>query len=62
MFGCTNSSKCIMRNVDEVLFYISLACDLKIKLRNTSSRLKDGQLTVGENSCIDRCSSKYWQV
>lgn len=25
-------------------------------------RYKDGELSVGENSCIDRCSSKYWQV
>eukprot|EP00210_Caulerpa_lentillifera_P009069 g8654.t1 len=25
-------------------------------------RMKDGSLTVGENSCIDRCASKYWQV
>ncbi|KAL4436527.1 hypothetical protein ABPG75_003666 [Micractinium tetrahymenae] len=25
-------------------------------------RYKDGDLSVGENSCIDRCSSKYWQV
>lgn len=26
------------------------------------TRYKDGSLTVGENSCIDRCASKYWQV
>lgn len=25
-------------------------------------KMKDGALTVGENSCIDRCASKYWQV
>ena len=25
-------------------------------------RYKDGDLSVGENTCIDRCSSKYWQV
>lgn len=25
-------------------------------------RMKDQSLSVGENSCIDRCASKYWQV
>lgn len=25
-------------------------------------RYKDGELNLGENSCIDRCVSKYWQV
>jgi import inner membrane translocase subunit TIM10 len=23
-------------------------------------RYKDGDLSVGENTCLDRCSSKYW--
>ncbi|CAA2997042.1 mitochondrial import inner membrane translocase subunit TIM10 [Olea europaea var. sylvestris] len=25
-------------------------------------RYKDSELNIGENSCIDRCVSKYWQV
>ncbi|KAJ4978033.1 hypothetical protein NE237_008813 [Protea cynaroides] len=25
-------------------------------------RYKDSELNLGENSCIDRCVSKYWQV
>ncbi len=28
----------------------------------TVCRYKEGTLSVGENSCIDRCCAKYWQV
>ena len=23
---------------------------------------KEGELTLGENACIDRCAAKFWQV
>jgi hypothetical protein len=28
----------------------------------SADRFKEGDLNVGENSCIDRCAAKYWQA
>ena len=37
-----------------------LACMQMLALHKC--RYKEGDLNVGENSCVDRCASKYWQV
>ncbi|KXZ47452.1 hypothetical protein GPECTOR_35g890 [Gonium pectorale] len=33
--------------------------EYRVSLLNS---IKEGTLSVGENSCIDRCCAKYWQV
>lgn len=33
-----------------------------VSVLRVACRYKEGTLSVGENSCIDRCASKYWQV
>jgi hypothetical protein len=38
-------------------YHVSIGSPLSVHYR-----YKDGDLSVGENTCIDRCSSKYWQV
>ncbi len=34
-------------------FFVSRRC--------IDKKFKDGDLNVGENSCVDRCSAKYWE-
>ena len=42
----------------ELFNKLSVACFDKCIDR----RFKEGDLNVGENSCVDRCAAKYWQV
>lgn len=57
---------------DQVLFMAEKEMEYRVELFNklthtcfrkcTDKSYKESELNMAENSCIDRCVSKYWQV
>nr|VDC70786.1 unnamed protein product [Brassica rapa] len=52
--------RCTMYNFDISFDRSLLAQTCFVKC--VDKRYKEAELNMGENSCIDRCVSKYWQV
>ncbi|XP_052728870.1 mitochondrial import inner membrane translocase subunit TIM10-like isoform X6 [Vigna angularis] len=68
-FGCVSIIHVIM---EQIFGMAEKEMEYRVELFNkmtqtcfkkcVDERYKESELNMGENSCIDRCVSKYWQV